>query len=124
LGAHHVAEVKFFLGQQDRRGGMMNFLDKSAYNNGRDDLSDFILMCTKNLLENGNPNSIQHKDITWHAWNNDNPTKGLILDAGKQKAAIGNLTYELFPDSIKNELDHKINKDQSEVVNFFMFIFK
>ncbi len=123
LGAHHMAEIKFFLATEDKKGSFLNILDKSKYNSGRKNLSDYIQESVKSFIITGNPNNNRYKDICWEPWNNDKQVKGIVLDADKDNILIKNLSYELFPDSVKINMNRNINDNQSETVNYFMFIF-
>jgi para-nitrobenzyl esterase len=124
LGAHHMAEIKFFLGTDKRKLSLLSVLNKKKYSKGRNELSDRMMSYAANLLYYGNPNDQSGRLPYWTPWDNNSITKGIILDADKNKAIISNLNFELYSDSIVKNLNTNLNKNQLNELHKFMFILK
>ncbi|MFX0007266.1 MAG: carboxylesterase/lipase family protein, partial [Candidatus Hermodarchaeota archaeon] len=110
LGAHHAAEIPFFLGMGSSSIFMLIGKTHTKRNRlGRERLKDLCMNYLANFARTGNPNG--EGLPYWHPWDN---TKGkdkiLVLDAGFDDIRISYLNKIL---TVKNVLD-LINSDLKE----------
>ncbi len=109
LGAHHAAEIPFFLGMGMGAITMMIGKTHTKRNrSGRERLTDLCMNYLANFARTGNPNgeNIPH----WPPWNNiEGKEKILVLDAGIEDLKISYLedivTVQSVLDLINTELE-------------------
>jgi para-nitrobenzyl esterase len=102
LGAHHAAEIPFFLGMG---GGDIALLTGKTHTKrnqlGREKLTDLCMSYMANFAKTGNPN---YNDLPiWPPWNNaEGIDKGIILDAGFDNLQISYLKEKLTTQDVIN----------------------
>ena len=109
LGAHHAAEIPFFLGMG---GGDIALLTGRTHNKrnqpGREKLTDLCMSYLANFAKTGNPN---HDDLpVWPVWDNaEGLDKVLVLDEGFDNLRISYLKEKITPQDViklvKSELE-------------------
>jgi para-nitrobenzyl esterase len=109
LGAHHAAEIPFFLGMGVADIAMLTGKTHTKQNQpGREKLTDLCMNYLTNFAKTGNPNDgdLPH----WHTWDNtEGKEKILILDAGFDDVKLSYLreriSIPIIMDLINSELE-------------------
>ena len=102
LGAHHAAEIPFFLGMGGGDIAMLTGKTHSKLNQpGREKLTDLCMSYLVNFAKTGNPN---HDDLPiWPVWDNaEGLDKVLVLDAGFDDLRISYLQKEITTQDVIN----------------------
>jgi para-nitrobenzyl esterase len=109
LGAHHAAEIPFFLGMGVAEIAMLTGKTHTKRNQpGREKLTDLCMNYLSNFAKTGNPNG---GDLPrWPAWNNaEGKEKILVLDADFNDLKLSYLsetiTVQVVIDLINSELE-------------------
>jgi len=95
LGAHHAAEIPFFLGMGGGDIALLTGKTHSKHNQpGREKLTDLCMSYLANFAKTGNPN---HDDLPhWPVWDNaEGANKVLVLDAGLNDLRISYLKNKI-----------------------------
>jgi para-nitrobenzyl esterase len=109
LGAHHSAEIPFFLGMGIGEIAMIIGKTHTKHNTlGRERLTDLCMSYLANFAKTGNPNG--EKLFHWPAWDNTRgKEKILVLDAGIRDLKLSYLSEIISVrsvlDIINSELD-------------------
>jgi para-nitrobenzyl esterase len=119
LGAHHAAEIPFFLGMSEADLAMLIGKTHSKRNQpGREKLADLCMNYLANFAKTGNPNeeSLPH----WPKWENtEGKDKIIILDAGFDELRLSYLseriTIQDVIDLVNSELDEP-DREQVKVL--------
>ncbi|MFW9862160.1 MAG: carboxylesterase/lipase family protein [Candidatus Thorarchaeota archaeon] len=116
LGAHHAAEVPFFLGMG---GGEIALLTGRTHNKrnkpGREKLTDLCMQYLANFARTGNPNN---DDLpVWSVWDSaDGVDKGLVLDAGFDDLRISYLKEKVTPQVVFNLVKTELEGSERDLV--------
>ena len=109
LGAHHAAEIPFFLGMGEADLALLTGKTHSDHNRpGREKLTDLCMKYLANFARTGNPN---HDDLPiWPVWDNsEGHDKMIVLDAGINDLKISYLketiTTQDVLDLVETELE-------------------
>ena len=110
LGAHHGAEIPFFLGTGESEFAILIGKTHTKDNQlGREKLTDLCMNYLANFARSGNPNDngLPH----WPTWNNtEGKDKGLVLDADLTDLKISYLNERIT----SQDVIERINSDLDE----------
>jgi para-nitrobenzyl esterase len=110
LGAHHAAEIPFFLGMgTDQLALLLGRIHTKRNQPGREKLTDLCMNYLANFAKTGNPN---REDLPrWPTWENTEGTdKVLVLDADFNDLKLSYLTDAI---SVQSVLD-LVNSESEE----------
>ncbi|OLS22750.1 MAG: Para-nitrobenzyl esterase [Candidatus Thorarchaeota archaeon AB_25] len=112
LGAHHAAEIPFFLGMGKADLALLTGNTHTKYNQpGREKLTDLCMSYLANLAKTGNPN---HDDLPyWPVWDNaEGLDKVLVLDAGFDNLQISYLKEEITIQDVLNLVNSELEEPE------------
>jgi para-nitrobenzyl esterase len=116
LGAHHAAEIPFFLGMG--MGGLSMILGKTHTKRnrlGREILTDLCMKYLANFARTGNPNgeSIPH----WSPWNNtEGKNKILILDGDFEDIRLSYLTDIVTVQTVSDLINFELREPELGII--------
>ncbi|MFW9948865.1 MAG: carboxylesterase/lipase family protein [Candidatus Thorarchaeota archaeon] len=108
LGAHHAAEIPFFLGMGSSSLSMLIGKTHTKHNQGgRQKLTDLCMKYLENFARSGNPNG---GDIPyWPSWENvEGKNKILVLDADFEDLRISYLKDMITVQGVINLINHEL----------------
>jgi para-nitrobenzyl esterase len=112
LGAHHAAEIPFFLGMGKADLALLTGNTHTKYNQpGRELLTDLCMSYLANLARRGNPN---HDDLPyWPVWDNtEGLDKVLVLDAGLDNLRISYLKEKITIQDVLNLVNSELEEPE------------
>jgi para-nitrobenzyl esterase len=116
LGAHHAAELPFFLGMGT--GSVSLLLGKTHIKRnrlGREKLRDLCMTYLANFARSGNPNN--ENMPPWHAWDNtEGKKKILILDAGNEELRLSYLENMVTVQSVRDLINTELKEPDREMI--------
>ena len=120
LGAHHAAEIPFFLGMDN--SSIFMLIGKTHTNRnrlGREKLTDLCMNYLANFARTGNPNgeSLPH----WYPWDNaKEKDKILVLDAGIDDLRISYLKDMLTVKSVIDLINFELKEPELGTILTFL----
>jgi len=112
LGAHHAAEIPFFLGMgTDQLALLIGKTHTKQNQPGRERLTDLCMSYLANFARTGNPN---REDLhRWPAWDNTEGTdKVLVLDAGLNDLRVSYLTDAISVQGVLDLVNSEIEEPE------------
>jgi len=116
LGAHHAAEIPFFLGMGLADIAMLIGRTHTKHNQqGRERLTDLCMKYLANFAKTGNPNGDELPH--WPAWDNaKGKEKLLVLDAGFNELRLSYLTEMISIHSVIDLVDSELEEPERGTV--------
>ena len=112
LGAHHAAEIPFFLGMGLADIALLIGRTQTKQNQqGREKLTDLCMDYLANFARTGNPNKV---DLPlWPAWDNTaGKEKILVLDAGNDNLKLSCLKERISVQSVIDLIDSELEEPE------------
>ncbi len=112
FGAHHAAEIPFFLGMGEVDLALLTGKTHSKENQpGREKLTDLCMGYLANFAKSGNPN---HEDLpNWPAWDNsEGLDKVIVLDAGIDDLRISYLKEKITTQNVIELVDSELEEPE------------
>ena len=81
---------------------------RTAYPDGREDLSEFIINYEREFMLHGDPGngSNDTQSVRWLPWSQgEGAVKGINLDADLAKAIISTRSERVYPNDIRKQID-------------------
>ncbi len=120
LGAHHAAEIPFFLGMGLGAISMMIGKTHTLQNQpGRERLTDLCMRYLANFAQTGNPNgeNLPH----WPPWNsNEEKEKILVLDAGFDDIRLSYLKDIVTVQSVLDLINSELKEPELGIILSFL----
>jgi len=112
LGAHHAAEIPFFLGMGLADIAMLTGKTHTQHNQvGREKLTDMCMSYLANFAKTGNPNK---EDMPpWPVWDStEGKEKVLVLDAGNDDLKLSYLKESISAKSVINLIKSELEEPE------------
>ncbi|MFW9964922.1 MAG: carboxylesterase family protein, partial [Candidatus Sifarchaeia archaeon] len=112
FGAHHAAEIPFFLGMGKVDLALLTGKTHSEHNRlGREKLTNLCMSYLANFAKSGNPN---HEDLpNWPVWDNSEELdKVIVLDAGIDDLRISYLKETITTQNVIELVDSELEEPE------------
>jgi para-nitrobenzyl esterase len=115
LGAHHAAEIPFFLGMGNSSIFMLIGKTHTTKNQiGREKLTNLCMNYLANFARSGDPNG---EDLPyWPAWDKEEEKKILVLDADFEDLRLSYLKDIVTVQSVLNLIKSELREPEQEII--------